>query len=110
MLVAAVAGAVAAGAPGEQASGGVTDELRAVASGSTGRPGSLPRPGPGYAAAVGAYVLWGLSPAFWPLLAPADAVESVAHRVAWTFLGMLLVITVAGAGWTCAGCPGGPGR
>ena len=52
-------------------------------------------PGPGYAAAVGAYVLWGLSPAFWPLLAPADAVESVAHRVAWTFLGMLLVITVA---------------
>jgi chloramphenicol-sensitive protein RarD len=49
----------------------------------------------GYAAAVGAYALWGLSPAFWPLLAPADAVESVAHRVAWTLLGMLVVITVA---------------
>jgi chloramphenicol-sensitive protein RarD len=51
--------------------------------------------GRGYAAAIGAYALWGLSPAFWPLLAPADAVESVAHRVAWTLLGMLLVITVA---------------
>lgn len=48
----------------------------------------------GYAAAVTAYALWGVSPAFWPLLAPADAVESVAHRVAWTLLGMLVVITV----------------
>lgn len=47
----------------------------------------------GYAAAVTAYALWGVSPAFWPLLAPADAVESVAHRVAWTLLGMLVVIT-----------------
>ncbi|WP_345417621.1 EamA family transporter RarD [Actinomycetospora chlora] len=51
--------------------------------------------GRGYAAAVGAYCLWGLSPAFWPLLEPADAVESVAHRVAWTLIGMLGVITVA---------------
>ncbi|MDD7938201.1 EamA family transporter RarD [Actinomycetospora lutea] len=51
--------------------------------------------GRGYAAAVTAYALWGVSPAFWPLLAPADAVESVAHRVAWTLLGMLVVITVA---------------
>ena len=51
--------------------------------------------GRGYAAAVSAYVLWGVSPVFWPLLAPADAVESVAHRVAWTLLGMLVVITVA---------------
>ena len=64
----------------------VTDEPAADTAAGAGR---------GYAAAVGAYVLWGLSPAFWPLLAPADAVESVAHRVAWTFLGMLLVITVA---------------
>ena len=66
-------------------------------------------PGPGYAAAVGAYVLWGLSPAFWPLLAPADAVESVAHRVAWTFLGMLLVITVARRWVDLRGLRGGPG-
>ncbi|MDD7965978.1 EamA family transporter RarD [Actinomycetospora lemnae] len=51
--------------------------------------------GRGYAAALAAYSLWGLSPAFWPLLAPADAVESVAHRVAWTLIGMLGVITVA---------------
>lgn len=51
--------------------------------------------GRGYAAALGAYTLWGLSPAFWPLLAPADALESVAHRVAWTLIGMVGVITVA---------------
>jgi len=58
-------------------------------------PGTSAGSGRGYAAAVGAYGLWGLSPAFWPLLAPADAVESVAHRVAWTLLGMLGVLTVA---------------
>jgi len=51
--------------------------------------------GRGYVAALVAYSLWGLSPAFWPLLAPADAVESVAHRIAWTLVGMLAVITVA---------------
>ncbi|MEJ2862976.1 EamA family transporter RarD [Actinomycetospora flava] len=51
--------------------------------------------GRGYAAAITAYALWGVSPAFWPLLAPADALESVAHRVAWTLIGMLGVITVA---------------
>ena len=59
----------------------------------------------GYAAAVSAYALWGLSPAFWPLLAPADAVESVAHRVAWTLLGMLLVITVARRWGDLSGLP-----
>ena len=49
----------------------------------------------GTAAAVGAYTAWGFSPAFWPLLAPTGAVETLAHRVAWTLVGMLGVLTLA---------------
>ncbi|MCP3798947.1 EamA family transporter RarD [Allokutzneria sp. A3M-2-11 16] len=56
-----------------------------------------PRP-PGAASGlvfgVGAYALWGLFPIFWPLLGPADSVEILAHRIAWTmvflFGGLLL--------------------
>ncbi|MEJ2888352.1 EamA family transporter RarD [Actinomycetospora aeridis] len=55
----------------------------------------MPGAGRGYAAAITAYTLWGFSPAFWPFLAPASALESLAHRVAWTLVGMLGVITVA---------------
>ncbi|WP_246843354.1 EamA family transporter RarD [Allokutzneria sp. NRRL B-24872] len=38
---------------------------------------------------VGAYTLWGLFPLFWPLLGPADSVEILAHRIAWTMVFML---------------------
>jgi chloramphenicol-sensitive protein RarD len=48
----------------------------------------------GLAAALGAYTLWGLFPAFWELMGPAGALEILAHRVAWTFVGMLGVLTV----------------
>ncbi|HEX5812985.1 MAG TPA: EamA family transporter RarD [Pseudonocardia sp.] len=48
----------------------------------------------GVAAAVGAYAIWGLFPAFWPLLAPAAPVEVLAHRIAWTAVLMAVVITV----------------
>ncbi len=34
--------------------------------------------------AVGANLLWGLSPLYWPLAEPAGAVEIVAHRVFWS--------------------------
>ena len=37
--------------------------------------------GQGVAAAVTAYAMWGLFPAFWPLLAPAAPVEVLAHRI-----------------------------
>ena len=53
----------------------------------------------GLVAALGAYVLWGMFPAFWPLLAPAGSVEILAHRIAWTLVGMVLVLTVA-RGWS----------
>lgn len=45
---------------------------------------------------VGAYSMWGLFPAFFPLLKPAGAVEVLAHRIIWSFVLMLLVIAAVG--------------
>ncbi|MEJ4099419.1 EamA family transporter RarD [Corynebacterium mastitidis] len=45
-----------------------------------------------------AYLLWGLFPAFFPLLEPAGAVEILAHRILWAALLMALVLT-ATRGW-----------
>jgi chloramphenicol-sensitive protein RarD len=53
----------------------------------------------GVAAAVGAYAIWGLFPAFWPLLAPAAPIEVLAHRITWTLVLMVLVITLT-RGWS----------
>lgn len=50
--------------------------------------------GRGVAAALAAYSMWGLFPAFWPLLAPAVPVEVLAHRIAWTAVLMAAVLTV----------------
>jgi chloramphenicol-sensitive protein RarD len=41
---------------------------------------------------VGAYGMWGLFPAFFPLLKPASAFEILAHRIVWCFLLMVVVI------------------
>lgn len=41
---------------------------------------------------TGAYVMWGLFPAFFPLLKPAGAGEILAHRVIWSFAAMVLVV------------------
>jgi chloramphenicol-sensitive protein RarD len=54
--------------------------------------------GRGVAAAVGAYTMWGLFPAFWALLAPAMPVEVLAHRIIWTAVLMVAVLSVLG-GW-----------
>ncbi len=43
---------------------------------------------------VGAYAMWGLFPAFFPLLKPAGAVEVLAHRIIWSFVLMIVVVTV----------------
>jgi chloramphenicol-sensitive protein RarD len=49
----------------------------------------------GLAAGVGAYLLWGLFPLYWPLLEPAGPVEILAHRIAWSlaFLAAVLALT-----------------
>jgi len=53
----------------------------------------------GVAAAIGAYAIWGLFPAFWPLLEPAAPVEVLAHRILWTAVLMVAVISVT-RGWS----------
>jgi chloramphenicol-sensitive protein RarD len=44
---------------------------------------------------VGAYGMWGVFPAFFPLLKPAGAVEILAHRIVWSFALMIVVIAAA---------------
>ncbi|GAB2504110.1 EamA-like transporter family protein [Corynebacterium atrinae] len=45
-----------------------------------------------------AYLLWGLFPAFFPLLLPAGPVEILAHRIVWTAVIMTVVLTAL-KGW-----------
>lgn len=56
---------------------------------------AAPLDGVGLATGVGAYVLWGVLPLYFPLLAPAGAVEIIAHRVVWSllFCALLLLVT-----------------
>lgn len=65
---------------------------------SDGRVAAAGLDGRGVAAAVGAYTIWGLFPAFWPLLAPAVPVEVLAHRIAWTAVLMAVAFTLV-RGW-----------
>lgn len=41
---------------------------------------------------IGAYLLWGGMPLFFPLLEPAGAVEIVAHRIVWSLLFCLIAL------------------
>ena len=52
----------------------------------------------GVAFGVGAHAIWGLFPAFWPLLDPASPIEVLAHRILWTLVLMAGVLTVRN-GW-----------
>jgi chloramphenicol-sensitive protein RarD len=42
---------------------------------------------------VAAYLIWGLFPLYWPLLEPAGAGEILAHRMVWSLVVMVVVIT-----------------
>jgi chloramphenicol-sensitive protein RarD len=46
----------------------------------------------GVALGVGAYLLWGLFPLYWKLLAPAGAIEVLAHRVVWSLVFVALLV------------------
>ena len=48
--------------------------------------------------AVGAYVLWGVSPVFWKGLASVPAVDALGHRALWTFV-LVVVIHLARRSW-----------
>jgi chloramphenicol-sensitive protein RarD len=52
----------------------------------------------GVGAGLGAYVLWGVFPLYFPLLEPAGGLEIVAHRVVWSLLFIALLLTVQ-RGW-----------
>jgi chloramphenicol-sensitive protein RarD len=47
---------------------------------------------------LGAYLLWGVFPLYFPLLRPAGAVEILLHRVLWSLLVCVVVLAVVG-GW-----------
>lgn len=41
-----------------------------------------------------AYVLWGLFPAYWPLLVPAQPIEVLAHRIVWSFVTLAVAVVL----------------
>jgi len=43
----------------------------------------------GFLLGAAAYVMWGLFPLYWKLLAPAGAVEILAHRIVWSLVVMV---------------------
>jgi chloramphenicol-sensitive protein RarD len=43
---------------------------------------------------IGAYLLWGAMPLYFPLLEPAGAVEIIAHRVVWSLVFCLVLLTL----------------
>lgn len=50
--------------------------------------------GRGFAFGVAAYVLWGAFPLYFPLLEPAGALEILGHRVVWSVLTLLVLLTL----------------
>lgn len=48
----------------------------------------------GFGFGVGAYLLWGLFPLFWPLLKPAQPGEILAHRFVWSLAVVLAILVV----------------
>ena len=49
---------------------------------------------------MGAYLLWGLFPLYWPLLEPASPVEILGHRIVWSLVLLVVVLAVtAGFAW-----------
>jgi chloramphenicol-sensitive protein RarD len=58
------------------------------------KPGLAPRAG--LTAAVAAFVMWGLFPLYWKLLAAVPALEVVAHRTAWGLVSMAAWVALRG--------------
>lgn len=53
---------------------------------------AAPTTGGGLAFGAGAYLCWGFFPLYWPLLAPAGALEVLAHRIVWSLVFVLVCI------------------
>lgn len=52
----------------------------------------------GFLFGLAAYLLWGVFPLYFPLLAPAGPVEVLAHRVLWSAVVMVLVVVALRGG------------
>lgn len=48
---------------------------------------------------IGAYLIWGLFPLYWPLLEPGGALEILAHRVVWSLVVVAGLLLVSGSAW-----------
>ena len=55
----------------------------------------------GFFFGLAAYIMWGLFPLYWPLLAPSGAFEILGHRILWSMLtmGVLVVLFRRQAGF-----------
>jgi len=48
----------------------------------------------GFIATLSAYVIWGLLPIYWKLLATVSSEEILAHRIVWSFIFLLLLLSL----------------
>ena len=48
----------------------------------------------GMMAALSTYLIWGILPLYWNLLARAEPNEILAHRIVWSFFFMVIVLIV----------------
>lgn len=53
-------------------------------------------PARGYFYGLSSYLIWGLFPLYWPLLAPASASETLAHRITWSLVFLAILNTIRG--------------
>ncbi len=51
---------------------------------------------PGYLYAVAAYLLWGLFPLYWKQLETIPATQLIGHRIVWSFLFLVALLTALG--------------
>src|SRR5258708_3868716 len=58
----------------------------------------MPSARKGYLFGCIAYLCWGFFPLYWKLLRPMGALEILAHRILWSALLMVAIVTV-GRGW-----------
>ena len=50
----------------------------------------------GFLSGTGAFLIWGLCPIYWKMLAEVPAIETITHRVVWSFLFLAPVIFMQG--------------
>ena len=48
--------------------------------------------------AIGAYIAWGVFPIYWKLLHKVPALQLIAHRIAWSFVFLAIIIIVTRQG------------